>query len=377
MKFYKLNEIKNKRILGRNVCNAEKKEFVNLFWAASALEINVKSSEVWAEFCSDYRNAEPWVSIFLNGAKISRFMIEKGDAKKVCLVRGLNPQNENVISVCKDTQPMPGDDVHSLKINGIMIDDDGVFCELKPNDLKMEFIGDSITSGEGLAGCPNQTEWIPAVFVGSESYAAQIARKFNADFSVFSQCGWGLCWGWDGNRNNNMPSHYEKVCSVMKGEFQQNLGALEDFDFKNGSDFVILNLGTNDNGAFFQPAWKDENGIEYKLTLENDKPVQKDKDFIINSAKNFLNLIRKHNKNAQIIWCCGMIKLNIFPDCLKTAVEQYKSETGDKKIHILELDSMEDLEKTYEDKGSRGHPGKKVHKLAADKLEKLIMQLIK
>lgn len=110
MKFYKLNEIKNKRILGRNVCNAEKKEFINLFWAASALEINVKSSEVWAEFCSDYRSAEPWVSIFLNGAKISRFMIEKGEPKKVCLVRGLNPQSENVISIYKDTQPMPDDD---------------------------------------------------------------------------------------------------------------------------------------------------------------------------------------------------------------------------------------------------------------------------
>ena len=46
-------------------------------------------------------------------------------------------------------------------------------------------------------------------------------------------------------------------------------------------------------------------------------------------------------------------------------------------IHILELDSMEDVEKTYEDKGSRGHPGKKVHKLAAEKLEKLIEKLSK
>ena len=33
---------------------------------------------------------------------------------------------------------------------------------------------------------------------------------------------------------------------------------------------------------------------------------------------------------------------------------------------------MEKVEKNVEDKGSRGHPGKKVHKLAAEKLiEKL------
>lgn len=377
MKFYKLNEIKNKRVLGRNVRDADKKDAVNLFWAASALEINVKSSEVWAEFQSDYRSNEPWASVFLNGARIARFMIEKDAPKKVCLARGLNPQNENVISVYKDTQPMPDDDLHSLKITKIAIDDDGIFCELKPTALKMEFIGDSITSGEGLAGFPNQQEWIPALFVGSESYAAQLARKFNADFSVFSQCGWGLCHSWDGNPNNNMPAHYEKICSVMKGEFQRDLGVFEYFDFKNGSDVVILNLGTNDESAFFQPAWKDEKtGAEYKLTLENGKPCKKDEDFIVNSAKNFLNLIRNHNKNAQIIWCYGMMKLKIFPDCLKKAVEQWISETGDKKIRVLELDSMEDLEKTEEDKGSRGHPGKKVHKFAAQKLEKAISELI-
>ena len=377
MKCYKLNEIENKRILGRNVQNADKNESVNLFWAASGLEINVKAKEAWVTFTADYSAYEVWVSIFLNDVRISRFMVEKGEQKKVCLVRDLNPENENVITIYKDTQPMPGDSCHSLKINEIMLDDEGVFCKVKPKNVKMEFIGDSITSGEGLTGSPQQMEWIPALFVGSESYACEVARKSNADFSVVSQCGWGLCWGWDGNRYNNLPSHYEKVCSVMAGDFHKTLGAFEDFDFKNGSDFVIINLGTNDNGAFFQPAWKDEKtGTEYKLTLENDKPLQKDKDFIVNAAKNFLTLIRKHNKNAQIIWCYGMIKLNIITECIKNAVEQWSFENGDKNIHILELDSMEDLEKTDADKGSRCHPGKKVHKSAAEKLEQLISGLL-
>ena len=378
MKVFKINEIKNKKIIGRNVKNVEELPEINLFWAASALKINVKACEVWAGFASDYDSNEPWVSVFLNGRRISRFMVEKGEEKSVCLVRGLNPQVENEICIYKDTQPMPGDAKHSLKISKILIDDDGEFCEVKPAEMKIEFIGDSITSGEGLAGAPEQMEWIPSVFVGSESYAAQVSRYFGADFSVFSQCGWGLCWGWDGNRNNNIPSFYEKVCGVMEGDFHNQLGENQDYDFKDGSDFVVLNLGTNDNGAFFQPPWKDEKtGVEYKLELENGKISASDKEYIVQKAKDFLSLIRKHNKHAQIVWCYGMIKLNLIPECLKIAVTQWKKENGDKNIHILELDSMEDVEKTYEDKGSRGHPGKKVHKLAAEKLEKLIEKLSK
>ena len=378
MKAYKLNEIENKRILGRNVKDVENLPEINLFWAASALKINVKACEVWADFESDYDSNELWVSIFLNGSRISRFMIEKSGEKSVCLVRGLNSQVENEICIYKDTQPMPGDTKHSLKVKNISLDDNGKFCEIKPAKMKIEFIGDSITSGEGLAGAPEQMEWIPSVFVGSESYAAQVSRYFEADFSVFSQCGWGLCWGWDGNRNNNIPAYYEKVCGVMEGDFHNQLGENQDYDFKDGSDFVVLNLGTNDDGAFFQPPWKDEkSGIEYKLELDGGKISASDNEYIVQRAKNFLSLIRKHNKNAQIIWCYGMIKLKFIPECLNTAIKQWKKETGDSKIHLLELDSMEDVEKNYEDKGSRGHPGKKVHKLAAEKLKKLIENLNK
>ena len=373
MKSYKINEIKSKCFLGRNVKDVENLPEINLFWAASALKINVKACEVWADFESDYDSNEPWVSIFLNGSRISRFMIEKSGEKSVCLVRGLNSQVENEICIYKDTQPMPGDTKHSLKVKNISLDDNGKFCEIKPAKMKIEFIGDSITSGEGLAGAPEQMEWIPSVFVGSESYAAQVSRYFEADFSVFSQCGWGLCWGWDGNRNNNIPKFYEKVCGVMEGDFHNQLGENQDYDFKDGSDFVVLNLGTNDDGAFFQPPWKDEkSGIEYKLELDGGKISVSDNEYIVQKAKNFLSLIRKHNKNAQIIWCYGMIKLKFIPECLNTAIKQWKKETGDSKIHLLELDSMEDVEKNYEDKGSRGHPGKKVHKLAAEKLKKLI-----
>ena len=88
-------------------------------------------------------------------------------------------EKENLISIIKDTQPMSEDILHELKITGIGLDDEGEFCELKPRSYKMEFIGDSITSGEGLAGKPDEMEWITQWFCASKTYAVQLAKKMN------------------------------------------------------------------------------------------------------------------------------------------------------------------------------------------------------
>ena len=369
MKSYKISEIENKRILGRTVPHKKGKPLV-LFWAASALELNVKSSEIHLLLSSNYDTHEPWISIYINGRVYSRFMVEKGDPKWFCVARNMNINNENIITIYKDTQAMPEDAMHSLFIHEIKISEKGSFCELKPKKLKIEFIGDSITSGEGLAGSPNDWDWIPQWFVGSNTYAAQLSRMLNTDFSVISESGWGICWGWDGNRNNKIPPYYEQVCGVNKSEYQKNLGSQALYDFNGGADYVIINLGTNDNGAFNQPPWQQEEfGDKYKLNLNEDGSVcEEERNIIIEAVKDFLKVIRKNNNKAIIIWCWGMVKLELVPPLIQYGVEEYKYESGDKNIYTIELDPMEDVEKIDEDKGSRGHPGFKTHKLAAEKL---------
>ncbi|MBR1639936.1 MAG: hypothetical protein IJ688_11170 [Treponema sp.] len=373
MKTFKISEIEHKRILGRT----DSHKTLALFWAASALEVNVKSSEFHVLLSSEYDTSEPWVSVYINGSFVTRFMVEKGEPRWFCICRGMNPEKENLITIYKDTQPMTGESRHSLFVHEAALSDQGKFCPLKPRKLKIEFVGDSITSGEGLAGNPEEMDWITQWFVGSNTYAAQTARNLDADFSVLSQCGWGLCWGWDGNRNSRIPPYYEQVCGVAWGDYQKSLGAQEKWNFNGGSDFVVVNLGTNDNGAFFQPPWQEkEFKDKYRLTLSADGSVSaQDSKVIIDSAKDFLKLIRKNNPDAVIIWCWGMIKLDIVPPLIQTAVEEYMKESGDKRVCTLELDSMEAVEKLAEDKGSRGHPGPKTHRLAAMKLCDLIKKL--
>lgn len=369
MKTYKINEIEYKRILGRNVKAAGTTDKpLALFWGASALEVNVKASEVWVQVSACYETSEPWIAVEVNGAPVSRFMVTAGEPQWVCITRNLNPQKENLISIIKDTQPMSGEAKHSLFIHAVGLNETGTFEPVIPRKLKIEFIGDSITSGEGLAGGPEEQDWITQWFCASKTYATQVAKALNADFSTFSQCGWGICWGWDGNIHSAMPPHYENVCSVMWGEYQETLGTHEKLDFNGGSDIVILNLGTNDNGAFFQPAWKDENGQEHVLAAEKDGPV------IAQGVKDFLKAIRRNNPNAKILWTWGMIKLVVAPEWISKGIELYKKETGDSNVYTLELDPMEEVETLPEHKGSRGHPGLYTHKLAAKKIVDYLMK---
>lgn len=362
MKNYKMNEIKNMRLLGRNVAGGIASDgAVRLYWAGAALEVNVKAREVWAEISCNYDFHEIWLAIEVNGFQISRFIVPK-KSEWVCLARNLNPEKENLITIIKDTQPMSGDILHELKITGIGLDDEGDFCELKPRSYKMEFIGDSITSGEGLAGKPDEMEWITQWFCASKTYAVQLAKKMNADWSSISQCGWGLCWGWDGDVNSSIPLHYEKVCSVLNGEQQKKMGSCEALPQNGGADYVILNLGTNDNSGFKNH--DDGKGADGAAGQT-----------VITGAKRFLGLIRKYNPEAKIIWTWGMISLDIIPPLIQKGIEEYKKESGDKNVYTLELESMEVLEKSDEDKGSRGHPGPLTHKKASERIFDFISSL--
>ncbi|MBP5569044.1 MAG: hypothetical protein J6X54_07460 [Treponema sp.] len=375
MKAYKLNQIGEKRILGRNVKNAGKdSKPLSLFWAGSALEVNIKSTELWALISCDFDTHEPYVTVFVNGFKTMRFIPPKKKSEWICLVRNLNPQKENLITIMKDTQPMPGDFNHSLFIHQLGLSKEGKFCALKNRSLKLEFVGDSITTGEGMCGNPEEQDWIATWMSVSNNYAVQTAHNLNADFDIISQCGWGVVWGWDGNRNSNIPKYYEQICGVIGGKVQEKLGALEKFDFsKEEKDFVIINLGTNDNGAFFQPAWKDpETGIEYPLELENEKLSKKDADFINSKVKDFLKNVRRLNPKAKILWALGMMNIPLVTECIFNAVEEYKKESGDKKAYTLKLTAMEEAEKFEWQKGARGHPGAYVQKLAADKITEFI-----
>lgn len=374
MKSLKLNEIKNRLILGRNVKNVYNNESITFFWAGSGIKFKLKTSEIWATFNSNYDNHESYVFVFINGKELSRFPIEKG-CRSYCIARNLSCEKENEIMMIKDTQPMSGDKNHILELVGVSVSDDAEFLPVDENPLKIEFVGDSITSGEGLFGSKDEMEWISSWMSASKSYGFKVAKEMNADFRLISQCGWGIIRGWDNNVQNAIPKYYEDVCSVMKSPLYVEKGGCEKYDFSSWkADYVFVNLGTNDNSSFNTPSWKDEStGIEYKLNrLANGDYNKEDVAKVQNGVIDFLKVIRKNNPSATIAWVCGMIPIESMPTFIEQAVTTYQAETDDKKVYFFTLESMDQLEKTDEQKGSRGHPGRITHEKAAEKIIEFI-----
>ena len=366
MKEYKLNQIANKRILGRNVYKNNDEELA-LFWGGAALEVNIRAREIWACISTTYVNLEQWLSVEVNGASLSRFMLSK-EKTWYCLARNMNPEKENLITIIKDTQPLNEDPTHSLVIHALGLDEEGEFVPLIPRKYSIEFIGDSITAGEGTVGAAEEMDWISQWMSASKTYAIQTAKLMNADWNTMGKSGWGICWAWDGNRDCKIPPHYEQVCSVLKDENSVALGSLQKWDFNGGrgSDFVVINLGTNDESGM------NSGNLAVPEPVEGQKPQASLHEEIISAVKNFLTVIRSHNPNAKILWCWGMLPLQTVPALIQKGVDEYKTTTGDTSVYTLELDSLFDLEKTPQEKGSRGHPGYKTHQYAAKKITSLL-----
>ena len=318
------------KIMGRSAIGAEGVDF---FWTASGFEVNANGSELWARIASDYDKFEVWISVWLNGIQTSRLMLNKGE-NNICLYRNLPSASVKNIRVYKETQAMGDDSLHRFLLKSLSTDGD--LLPVTPQPLKIEFIGDSITSGEGTAGAKGETDWASIFFGGTKTWAFKIAQRLGADFNVISQSGWGVVCGYDSDFDHAIPKRYKEVCSVVN-----RFGGEREWDFSNFEpDWVIVNLGTNDQNpcqsrpdiaALFEPA-----------------------------VISFLKEIRARNPKAKIVWCYGMIG-RVLTKQIKRAVGAYKKQSGDKNVQFVLLPEI-DMQKT----AALSHPSEAQQKSAAD-----------
>ena len=363
----KLSEINNLKVHGRTTGELSP---LTLFWTGSGLELNAKGTELWIEVEADYDIYEPWISILINSAPVSRQMVTVG-RHWICVYRGMNQSAIKNIRIVRDVQAMSADASCCLQIHAVK--SDGAFMPIENKQLKIEFIGDSITSGEGCIGSRQEEDWISMWFSAVDNYTAMTAQVLDADYRVVAQSGWGIMTRWDNNPVCNIPLNYEKICGVLCGEKNQALGAFNENDFASWqTDIVVINLGTNDGGAFTSPEWKDEStGKIYKQRLNKDGTFnEEDINALKQSTVEFLKKLRKYNSKAHLVWAYGMLGTLMLP-AIKSAIEAYSKITGDTRISLLELPNMSD-----ETVGARQHPGPLAHKAAAQVLTEHIKGII-
>ena len=351
------------RVLGRHVA---KQHPLTLFYTAAGIECLFTGSELWLQLNADYNQVEPWVSVELNGAWISRFPVNKGESE-ICLFRGMTPGTQKHIRVLKDVQAMNDDPNHLLQITGLRYDD-GEFLPLPKPKYRLEFVGDSITSGEGAIGAKQEQDWIGAFFSAENHYARMTADALGAEYRILSQSGWGLVSGWDNDPNHVVMPHYPMVCGLAKGARNAALGAGTPNDFENWkADAVIINLGTNDCGAMHNPPWQDP--VTGQVYQQTDTP--QGHAVLEQAVVATLKSLRRYNPGAKLVWAFGMLGDEIRP-ILERAVNRYRTETGDMDAFYLPLPDS-----TPETLGAREHPGKACHKQAAEVLTKFLQSILK
>ena len=362
-----LAELPQVRALGRHMG----RDPLTLFWTASGIELDFTGSELWADFFADYETMEPWVSVELNGAWIARFAVNPGQSR-VCLFRGMTPGKAKHIRLLKDVQAMHDDPAHLLQITGLEYAG-GEFLPLPEPNYRLEFVGNSITSGEGAIGAVQEEDWVSAFFSAENHYGRMTADALGAEYRCISQSGWGIVSGWDNDIRHVLPPYYTQVCGVAAGERNAALGAQQPNDFAVWKpDAVIFNIGTNDDSAFNNPPWKDpESGKEYKLRLlSNGDFHPEDAQKVVDGVQSFLTVVRENNPQAVLVWCIGMLGGRILP-LLKQGVEQYKAAAGDDRAYLLELP-----ETTPETVGARQHPGVENHRQAAAVLTGFLKKIL-
>lgn len=357
MEFYPINEIPAK-IHGRtnkNICP------VPLFWNHSGVEVNADGSELWIDLEVDYDIYEPWVYLEINESFIMRQMLYPGE-QSLCLFRNMAPGVVKNIRFYRDLQAMGGTEHCQVLVKGFKTD--GAFMPVKDKQLKLEFIGDSITSGEGTYGAEEDMDWLPMYMSSSRNYATLTEKALDAEARLISQGGWGVYSGWDNDVRHNIPSIYEQVCGLVEGEANEKQGAFEKNDFDSWMpNAVIVNLGTNDASAFNQPPFEIPGMGTFKLERnENDTYKAEDLEKVETAVVDFLKMLRKNNPLTHIVWVYGMLGYDLSLP-LADAFNRYRRETGDFNNVYINLPNT-----TSDNIGSRCHPGFLSHIRAAEVL---------
>lgn len=345
------------------------KQPITLYYAGSAIEFNVKAASLTVVLDASFGTSEQWVTILVNDAFIARHMLYKGE-NLVPVFVNMNPNKVKKVRIIKETEAFPDDSSAHLTVKNILTD--GVICEApEKKKYTIEFIGDSITAGEGTMGDKSEDEWIPMFFSGYYNYTRMVSEIMDADYRTVSMGGWGIYCGWDNNIHCNIPTVYTKVCGLLTKTEDTLTGSQEDYDFsKNPANIVVVNLGTNDWSGFTQPAFTDSDGYSYKLELdESGNPVEESVKKVCKAGVKFLETIRLYNPNAEILWCLGMLGNGLEP-IVNRFISEYKEASQDTKVDYVALP-----ETTDETVGSRFHPGLLAHVNAANVLIRKLQEL--
>ncbi len=339
----------NVRFTGRNLVSDG---ITWLIQSGSAVEfiVNARSAEITLKGDSSISNGEDYRSryaVIVDGEIILDSTM--GEAEKTVSLFSGDEARTATVKVIHLSEANNG----AVGISEIKVDSD-VKAPVIPaaeKELRIEFIGDSITCAYGVEGSSAYESFKTTTENFMKSYAYLTAQKLGADYSAVSYSGHGIISGYtsDGTKNSEalLPPYYE--------QYGKQTEYSEKWDFtKAPNDVVVINLGTNDS-SYATGDHFEERAQEYCDEYEK-----------------FLETVRKNNPDAYIICTLGtMGAADLYP-YIEQAVSAFKEKTGDERISSY-LSAVQSADNGY---GSDWHPSAVTQQKCAYVLADKICQVL-
>jgi hypothetical protein len=209
----------------------------------------------------------------------------------------------------------------------------------EPKKRKIEFFGNSITSGYANEDNSGRDSWKGYFQNNYLTYAALTARHFNAQYSCISKSGIGIMLSW-------FPFVMQDIYDLTD---PKDPSSKWDFS-KYTPDVVVINLYQNDSWLVNRPERN-----EFRKKFGATPP---DEIYIENAYKDFVSQIRNKYPKASIICALGSMDAtregSPWPGYITKAVE----DLHDTKIYTH----------FFKYKGKPGHPNIKEHQEMANSL---------
>lgn len=361
---YLMNE-DNAKLLGRTMYDGD-----NLWmtYSGSGVEFTFTGTNCDITFLGDDNysstTARPRIAIYVNGSRMGDYLIndDLDNYGPERTVNAFNSETEETVTIKVVKLSEVSDS--SVAIEKVTLT--GTNPEPYPTaekDLKIEFIGDSITCGYGVDGEYGVDSYCTGNEDCTKAYAIKTAEILDADYSLVCMSGHGIISGYTGDpataqTGSLVPDYY----TTMGHSWTTKIGGTKtqdiEWDFSRFvPDVVVINLGTND--ASYCKAGGDLSADEKKAEFES-------------RYVDFLKVIREKNPDALICCTLGIMGQDLYPN-IENAMNTYVAETGDANIMCYEF--------AVQDTNANGlavdwHPSEASHTIAAESLADVLKSML-
>lgn len=290
-----------------------------------------------------FQNHKPRYAIYKNGFLVEEGILTEGEKTSYVTLDGYNI--DTVIKVVKLSEAQ----YSSMGVGEITVYGKNKIRPTEEKDIKIEFIGDSITCGYGIDEMNENGVFSTATENFTKTYAYLTAEQLNADYSAVCFSGYGVYSGYTTNgmlnSEDTVPLYYDKSCFLYGGRETQ-------WDFSEfQSDIVVINLGTND-ASYCAKSLSGRQEFTRKYT-------------------DFIRQVRYHNPYAYIVCILGDMN-NALYSCIEQAVGNYINSGFDQRVTAMTIG----YKMSENDIVINGHPGYLSNVYAASDLGSKLEELL-